>query len=641
MSTIEQASIEYEEQEGSEELIEDILLEDGKRQIVIPEAITMTNYLFRNYRLVMYAHMNRCLRDGSLDEMAGFRILDHAINKKICRFQQATFWRINKYNFIADVDIHLNLKTAYGKQGWNGYITLWFDLESRKDKFTCRIRGMGPVKRKPDRELTMLSPFLVPYYTCQQMDDAADEIWRQYMPEALDAPECRNAVKLAGQMGLSIAYLPLYKRKNTDSILFFSESMVEIGVECQNETVKKEVMVPANTIVINSNVIHTDYSAFNIFHECFHDEYHYMFFRLQQMNSNDERGLKKKTVIVREDEKITNPLYWMELQANRGAYGLLMPADHTRNLIYEKSKKAPSNAHIGAKYEYIGKMMANELHLPYFRIRARMIQLGHIHAKGAMNFADNRMIRPFVFELDAWREDKYTFVIDSGRVEYLCTKDPELRQLMQSGRFVCADGHVVRNDSRFVIKTMRGLMLTSWAEQHVDQCCLRFVRTYVRKNLGQYVLGQMNYDADYIKQTRLFLEDEISQGALDELEAEEKYRKEFPDTFKEAFDRVRLRRGLTLEDMAEKLNMSRSTLKRWLREPEECISADFVMMVTLILKLPDWISELLFDRAYVCLSRSNKRHLAFRYIQRALWMDGIEKANEYLNEHGLEPLKIG
>ena len=269
MSTIEQASMEYEEEERTEEIIEDILLEDGKRQIVIPEAITMTNYLFRNYRLVMYAHMNRCLRDGSLDEMAGFRILDQTINKKICRFQQATFWRINKYNFIADVDIHLNLKTAYGKQGWNGYITLWFDLESRKDKFTCRIRGMGSVKRKPDRELTMLSPFLVPYYTCQQMDDAADEIWRQYMPEALDAPECRNAVKLAGQMGLSIAYLPLYKRKNTDSILFFSESMVEIGVERQNGTVRKEVTVPANTIVINSNVINTDYSAFNVFHECF------------------------------------------------------------------------------------------------------------------------------------------------------------------------------------------------------------------------------------------------------------------------------------------------------------------------------------------------------------------------------------
>ena len=53
------------------------------------------------------------------------------------------------------------------------------------------------------------------------------------------------------------------------------------------------------------------------------------------------------------------------------------------------------------------------------------------------------------------------------------------------------------------------------------------------------------------------------------------------------------------------------------REPAKYISADFVMMVTLILKLPDWISELLFDRAYVCLSRSNKRHLASRYIQRA------------------------
>ena len=641
MSTIEHASVEYEAKEGTEELIEDVLLEDGKRQVVIPEAVTMTHYLFRNYRLVMYAHLNRCLRDGSLEEMTGFRILDQTVNKKICRFQQVTFWGIDKYNFIADVDIQLNLKTVYGKQGWKGYLTLWFDLESRKDRFTCRIRGMGPARRKPDRELTMLSPFLVPYFTCQQMDEAADRIWRQYIPEALNDPKSRNAVRLAFEMGLSIAYLPLYKRNNTDSILFFLDDTVEIGVESQDGDVKKEVAVPANTIVINSNVINTDYSAFNIFHECFHNEYHYMFFRLQQMCSNDERGLKKKTVIVRKNEKITNPLYWMELQANRGAYGLLMPADHTRNLIHEKRQRTPSNAHIGAKYEYIGKMMANDLQLPYFRIRARMIQLGHIQAKGALNFADNRMIRPFVFEPDAWREEKYTFVIDSGRVEYLCTKDPALRELMKSGKFICADGHVVRNDPRFVKRTMRGLVLTSWAEQHVDQCCLRFVRNYVRKNLGQYVLGQMNYDADYIKQTRLYLEDTISQGVIDELEAEEKYRREFPDTFKEAFDQVRAKRGLTLDDMAEKLNMSRSTLKRWVREPAKYISVDFVMMVTLILKLPDWISDLMFDRAYLQLTRSDRRHRALLHIQRALWMDGIDKANEYLKEHDLEPLRIG
>ena len=62
---------------------------------------------------------------------------------------------------------------------------------------------------------------------------------------------------------------------------------------------------------------------------------------------------------------------------------------------------------------------------------------------------------------------------------------------------------------------------------------------------------------------------------------------------------------------------------------------------SLIMKLPDWLSNLLLDRAGLCLGEKNKRHMALRWIQRAMWMDGIGKANEYLMQRGFEPLHIG
>ena len=33
-----------------------------------------------------------------------------------------------------------------------------------------------------------------------------------------------------------------------------------------------------------------------------------------------------------------------------------------------------------------------------------MIQLGFVQAKGALNYVERKLIQPFAFNLDAWRE---------------------------------------------------------------------------------------------------------------------------------------------------------------------------------------------------------------------------------------------
>ena len=307
--------------------------------------------------------------------------------------------------------------------------------------------------------------------------------------------------------------------------------------------------------------------------------------------------------------------------------------------------------HPGARYQQIGKSIAREWHLPHFRIRARMIQLGHVYAKGALNYADGRMIEPFSFNPDAWREERHTFVIKKRDYLILLEKDPAFRDLIEDGKYVYADGHVVKNDPRYVGACGHGMKLSKWANLHVDQCCLRFERYYIQMNPWRYVFGQMNFDADYMQQTMLHLEDmvrrEIESGDrmvqkvrnMDEVEERAAYIEKFPRNFKNAFDQVRKCKGMSMEDMAEQMHMSSKTLSRCLEEPEKKVTGDFVIMVALILQLPDWITDLLLDRAYIHFSKTNKRHLALQWIQRAFWMDGVEKANAFLREKALEPLK--
>ena len=127
---------------------------------------------------------------------------------------------------------------------------------------------------------------------------------------------------------------------------------------------------------------------------------------------------------------------------------------------------------------------------------------------------------------------------------------------------------------------------------------------------------------------------------LDEIDAEQADKKNFPLSFADAFDMLMKKNGDTRETIAEKLNVNSKSLQRWLKEPDRKINADFIVLLALTWRLPDWISALLLDRAYIQLSESNRRHLALQYILKVLWSEGVEMANAYLTARKLDCLSI-
>lgn len=546
------------------------------------------------------------------------------------------YWRIDRLNFWADVSVSLRLNTEDGTREWRGYLCFWFSAE-QPGPLTGTIEEFTSAEDPPDRnDLTPLSPFLVPYFTSSKMDEEAEEIWNTYIPGSLGNSELRKAAGLAEKMGLSIMHLPLYRHKSVNSILFLIDDTVMVSEK--GKPVEKAI--PADTIVINTGNIKREYSDFNVLHECLHYHEHYLFFRLQEMHHNDALRMKTQEIEVSEAENFSNPVYWMEKQANRGAYGLMMPVGFMRRLMSEKCRALKPYAHEDEKYEQIGLAIAEELCLPHFRVRARMIQLGHIHAKGALNYVDRNRIQPYSFDAEALRQEEHTFNIDRITAGALYERNADFRKLMDSGKFIHADGHIVRNEPRFVELTSSGHRLTELAVRCVDQCCLRFTRIYEQENVGRYVFGRMNYDPDYVERTMFFLEDLINEREMDEIDAEQEYKRTFPAAFADAFDMLMRRNGDSRETIAEKLNVNSKLLQRWLKEPERKINVDFVVMLALIWRLPDWISALLLDRAYIHLSESNRRHLALQYILKVLWSEGIDKANAYLTARKLDCLNI-
>lgn len=219
-------------------------------------------------------------------------------------------------------------------------------------------------------------------------------------------------------------------------------------------------------------------------------------------------------------------------------------------------------------------------------------------------------------------------------------QNDDFRAVMQSGSYIYADGHVVRNDPRFVKSVRDQFVLTDWANAHVDECCLRFVRVYVQQDVGKYIFGRMYYDADYVKQTQFYLHDLINQEHLDELEAKHRYCRDFPISFRDAVDQLRNCKGLSLSSLSEQLNMDKATLLRRLDDPKKYRNEDFLTVLALLFGLPDWLSRLLFKRAGSQLDDDNRRHQALAYILRVQSADGIEAANDFLKRNNQHPLSI-
>lgn len=623
---------------------------DKSGKIMVADFTTFNSYFFDrkhgNMRNNIYEYLNEALECGELDQLTKRKIITEHLTMQCYTLDNLRFWGIDRSSFYTDIEIKIDLDTSEGVFNWQGMLRCFCRFNP---DFECDIYGMD--KEFEHKGLTRLSSYLVPVYKNIDVDYAAERIWEWYgMKEALTNPKARDAKELARRMGLKIQYIPIYEHNGIDSIVFFSEGELVVGqdflvkdengknVRCKDNKPRK-IKIPADTIVVNTNCIKREYSDFNIFHECIHYTKHYLAMRLQELACNDTRKIKTKELTPEEAEDYKDPLFFMENQANRGAFGLMMPIKDTQHRIYQEMASVRSYRHLGELYDIVGIALCRTLELPRFRIRARMIQLGHIEAVGAMNYVDYKRVRPFAFDKENFLVEEHVFTISEFMLKNLCYTNGELRKLINSGKYIYAGGHVVRNLPNYVTKVSGEYELTDWANKNVDKCCLRFTRQYVQNRVGHFVLGHLCCDLEYMKRTLFFLNDTMVENGVDEIDARDIYIRNFPLDFKGALKKLKKQTpGATDMVLAEYFNMDDSTFRRIIDDPKRYKNEDFLVMLCLFFQLPDWLSDLLFRRAHYQLDDDLKRHRVMKELLRACSCDGIDAANEYLVKHKCDPL---
>ena len=617
---------------------------DGSKKIEVADFTTFNSFFFDkkhgNMKLKIYDYLNDALWYGDLENLIGCEILTERLTADNCRLEELRFWGIDRRSFYTDIKVELMVNTVKGEIFWTGILVCMCGFYP---DFCCKIAGLS---EQADRKgYIRLSSYLVPVYTTAQVDAAAEKIWELCgMKDARTNPKARNAKELARRMGLKIKYLPIFDHDGINSMVFFSDSELVVG---EDVTVKDEngrttlcregnpetIIVPANTIVVNTNCVKREYSDINIFHECIHFTKHYLAMRLQELACNDTRKMKMKELTPEEAENYKDPIFFMENQANRGAFGLMMPISDMRGRIYVEMRNVRCYKHRGELFDIVGRRLYKTLDIPEFRIRARMIQLGFVEAAGAMNYVDYKRIQPFAFDKDALSVEIHSYVISSHKLLVLCDTNSDLRELISSGKYIYADGHVVRNTLSYVKKVAEEYYLTDWANANVDLCCLRFTRQYVQNRVGHFVLGRLYLDTEYVKRLSVFLEPFMKKyGTNDEISAQMKYQSDFfQRPFVEVFDEIMHLNGDTRESLSEKLNISKDTLRIYIYN--EDMSLDFVVALCLIWKLPYEISRLLLKRTLNDLQDFVHRHVVMKRILKIYWNNGVDKANEILKSN--------
>lgn len=609
------------------------------KTITVSQVQSMQDYILKHHKRMILGEINRQISGGTLREIAEKYGNNLTLRTGDCHFGNMSFWRHDTCTLLVDVVISAYVFRNNTVQVYDLYCELWVDMHIGMI-FTCG--ECGYLQDKPERNMWMLSSYLVPILRKDEVEQGAEELLLRYCPNALEDVKEHDAYLLAARMGLQVERYPLYRKKGTLSMLFFCAG--EITAEKVDDDgcylgVPYTVSIPAGTIVINTDAVHKDCCQLEIYHECIHYDWHYMFFRLQDMHNSDVNLLKAKRIVVQNARIPANPLKWMEWQARRGSFGLMMPLSMMEALVArEQARRTQTNHHAGQKFDGIARTIASEYNLPKFRVRARLLQMGHIAAKGALNYVDGRYIEPFAFSTGNG-DGNTSFVIDRKDVLNIYRENDSFRLQIQKGQYIYVDGHICINDSRFVRPTEKGVRLTAWANAHVDHCCLRFNSVYEPCGVADYRFGAMNSDEVYNQHYMAFAQEKGLLSNKEQLTAMTRLISELPIAFPDALCYLMKLAHLTIEGMEERAGISARTISRMRTQERRDYSLDQVIAICIALQLPPWLSREMIAKAGYLL-RPIKQHQAYQLVLDCMFMDTVEDVQRFLVEAGCDKLRL-
>ena len=145
--------------------------------VLFPRVTKFNTWLLSRYGKRIEAELAEGIMAG--EYAAAMRLYDAATAHASCRFShRMSLWRVNRYEFIADVPVEISWKSSAGEEAAEGYVSLNCCLD---ENFCYFIDGVS--LEKPDRPLIRLDEYLVPIMSYEDLEAATRTMWELYLPE--------------------------------------------------------------------------------------------------------------------------------------------------------------------------------------------------------------------------------------------------------------------------------------------------------------------------------------------------------------------------------------------------------------------------------------------------------------------------
>lgn len=389
-------------------------------------------------------------------------------------------------DFVAAVEADVVLK-GLGRRDYDAdmkseWVSVYFKGQLLDGLNMVTVIDVGEYRTGTFDKETTLSKYMVPYLYAEDLEKAAEDFLSRNCPRALETPMPVDIDEILFNLPLDMYRVPL--PDNLFGMTYFTEEDVDIFDDETGEVIGQHI--DPGTILINPNIFfmrNIGSEKNTIIHECLHWDRHRRFFELQKLLNPDLHAISCSVTEAKgsRDEGLEGALQWMEWQCNALAPRVQMPQRTTRakltEILKELNDEMPALSE-SDRMEMAICRLADFFKVSKFAAKLRAIELGFITAIGVLNYADGHYLPNFSFNPQALNKDE-TFIIDDRNATYEACVHPATKEKLDKGAYVYVDYVFCVDDDKYVTLDTHGdMILTDYARQHMDECCIKFKATH-------------------------------------------------------------------------------------------------------------------------------------------------------------------
>lgn len=592
----------------------------------MPEIISFTDYLRWNYT-VDYGRFIRELH--KTNELPLSYIIDEKSEIINVTILDGKYDRIDSFCFLMYVICNVCFSCS-GYEYHQQYCVNGYFRTYGKSEFFGEVRLYNGERIRCS---TPLDDFLVPIMSKKNFDSIASEILEKYYPREIGYV-CRiDGKALAKAMGYDIQYLRLSLNGKIKSKLIFDQK--DVVVYDINGTAVT-MMIPANTILVDKSLREDDRVDNIIIHECVHSYLHYIFYYVQSLYRREIRKDTPEFLDYFYSATQQECIHWMETQANSIASHIQMPRDITTDTIIDFIDRYEDEMTFDDYRELIDHIKT-KFGVSRYAAKKRIVELGWKEVRGVYSYCTTGYVEDHEIEENLPLDHTYTVPLKC--IAQIFGASQEFAALVSSKRYIYIDGHMCRNDEKYVIAEYgTALGLTEYAKHHMSECCISFKRVYEKQDYS-YTYGELNkedlavivehtLDNEQKKRLRAALKEQSKECSILQ-------NNQGSNPLGEAVKLHMKRCNVTAEVLSERSGLGIATITK-LRKGQK-VKLETILAFSVALELERTFMLDLMHKAGVSFDSRIPAHNMYLTILELLPNANVFQINDFLKEEGFTP----